>query len=107
MYIGKNLAGRYVIELDSVYELSLELCCMSIYQTLHFLSLSLEILEGFGVKRNSKPVLFVTGYMIHRWAQLRCGGKTVFSNTLAYLCLWCIDISKENGVFVLQVGNFF
>lgn len=46
----------------------------------------LENLEGFGVKRNSEPVVFVTVHMIHRWAQFRCEGKTVFSNTLAYLC---------------------
>lgn len=68
MYIGKNLAKRYVTELDSMYKLSLELCCMYVYETLHFLSLCLEILEGFGVKRNSEPVLFVTVYVIHRLA---------------------------------------
>lgn len=87
MGIGKNLAERYVIELDSLYKLSLGLCCMYVCQTPHFLSLCLEILEGFAVTRNSEPVPFVTVYMAHRWSQFRCGGKTVFSNILAYLCL--------------------
>lgn len=70
-YVGKTLAERYVTELDCMFKFSFRLFSVYVYPTLHFLSLCLEILVGFGVKRNSKSILFLTAYVIHRRAQFR------------------------------------
>lgn len=53
-----------------------------------FLSLCLEILEEFWPKGNCEPVLFVT------IQNLDVEAKTVFSNSIAYLCLQCGSKNK-------------